>query len=83
MRVPLTWAPNDRSGGLPLADIFNETPTFGASPWPFITLMLAGFVIGIFGHITKTKALVALGIGLIFLGTFVLPLLLNLSKQPG
>jgi hypothetical protein len=83
MRVPLTWAPNDRSGGLPLSDIFNETPTFGASPWPFIVLMLAGFLIGIFGHISKTKGLVALGIGLIFLGTFVLPLLLNLSKQPG
>ena len=45
--------------------------------------MLAGFVIGIFGHITKTKVVVAIGIGLIFLGTFVLPLLLNLSKQPG
>jgi hypothetical protein len=44
--------------------------------------MVAGFVIGIFGHISKTKTLVALGIGLIFLGTFVLPLLVNLSKQP-
>jgi hypothetical protein len=66
-----------------LSAIFDETPTFGTSPWPFIALMLAGFVIGIFGHITKLKGLVALGIGLIFLGTFVLPLIITLSKSPG
>ena len=39
------------------------------------------FVIGIFGHITRVKALVALGIAMIFLGTLVLPLMINLSKQ--
>jgi hypothetical protein len=43
--------------------------------------MLAGFVIGIAGHITKLKTLVAIGIGLIFLGTLVLPLIVNLSKH--
>ena len=59
----------------------DPTPEFGSSPWPFIILMLVGFVVGIFGHITKIKTLVAIGIGLIFLGTLVLPLLINLSKQ--
>ena len=73
----------DRTRPLLIADIFDETPTFGASPWPFIVLMLAGFVIGIFGHISKTRALVALGIGLIFLGTFVIPLIVDLSHSPG
>jgi len=68
---------------LPLLSIFDETPTYGASPWPFIVMMLVGFVIGIFGHISKTRALVALGIGLIFLGTFVIPLIINLSHSPG
>jgi hypothetical protein len=65
-----------------LSAIFDETPTFGTSPWPFIILMLAGFLIGTFGHIAKLKGLVALGIGLIFLGTFILPLIVTLSKQP-
>jgi hypothetical protein len=59
----------------------DPTPEFGSSPWPFIILMLVGFVVGIAGHITKIKVLIALGIGLIFLGTLVLPLLINLSKQ--
>ena len=59
----------------------DPTPEFGSSPWPFIALLLLGFVIGIFGHITKIKTLQAIGIGMIFLGTAVLPLLVNLSKQ--
>lgn len=63
-----------------LGAIYDETPTFSANPWPFIALMVAGFVIGVFGHITRSRGTVALGIGLIFLGTFVLPLLLTLSR---
>lgn len=59
----------------------DPSPEFGASPWPFIALMLVGFLVGIFGHLAKSRALVATGIGLIFLGTLVLPLLINLSKQ--
>jgi hypothetical protein len=65
---------------LALAAIYDETPTFSANPWPFIALMAAGFVIGVFGHIARSRSAVALGIGLIFLGTFVLPLLLTLSE---
>ena len=59
----------------------DPSPEFGSSPWPFVILMLVGFVIGIFGHIIKSKPVIATGIGLIFLGTLVLPLIVNLSKQ--
>ena len=59
----------------------DPSPEFGSSPWPFVILMLTGFVIGIFGHIIKSKPVIATGIGLIFLGTLVLPLIVNLSKQ--
>ena len=59
----------------------DPTPEFGADPLPFVVLMLLGFVIGIFGHITKSKPVIAVGIGMIFLGTAVLPLIVNLSKQ--
>ena len=50
-------------------------------PRPFVAMMIAGFVIGVFGHIAKAKALVALGIGLIFLATFVFPLVANILKS--
>ena len=51
------------------------------SPGPYIALMLAGFVIGILGHLTKTRWLVAAGVVLISLGAFLLPLAANLSTE--
>jgi hypothetical protein len=63
------------------AFFYDPNPSFGASPTPFIVLMIAGFVIGVFGHITRTKGLVALGIGMIFLATFLLPLITNVLKS--
>jgi hypothetical protein len=56
---------------------YDPSPDFGTDPRPFVALMLVGFIVGIVGHLTRTKALVALGIGLIFLGTFLLPLAAN------
>lgn len=59
----------------PLADLFPH------SPGPYIALMLAGFVIGILGHLTKAKALIAAGVILIFLGALLFPLAANLTTQ--
>jgi hypothetical protein len=42
-------------------------------PLPFIALMGLGFVIGVGGHIYKSRAAVAAGIGIIFVAT-LLPL---------
>jgi hypothetical protein len=58
---------------LPLADLLPH------SPGPYIVLMLAGFAIGILGHLTATKWLVAAGVMLIFLGTLLLPLAANFT----
>jgi len=59
----------------PLADLFPH------SPGPYIALMLAGFVIGILGHVFRAKWLVAAGIALIFLGALLFPLAANLTTQ--
>ena len=56
---------------------YDPSPDFGTDPRPFVALMLVGFIVGVAGHLTRTKALIALGIGLIFLGTFLLPLAAN------
>ena len=56
---------------------YDPNPPFGTDPRPYVVMMVVGFVIGIAGHLTRTKALVALGIGLIFLATFLLPLAAN------
>jgi len=59
----------------PLADLFPH------SPGPYIALMLAGFVIGIVGHVFRAKWLVAAGVALIFLGALLFPLLANVTSQ--
>jgi hypothetical protein len=50
---------------------------------PYVSLMIAGFVIGIFGHMARSKWLVLIGIILIFLAALLLPLALNVfSEKP-
>ena len=60
---------------LPLADLLPH------SPGPYITLMLVGFAVGILGHLTATKWLVAAGVILIFLGALLFPLVANLTTE--
>jgi hypothetical protein len=43
--------------------------------------MIIGFVIGILGHLSRSRWLVAAGIILIFLGAFLFPLALNLTTK--
>ena len=66
---------------LQLGFSYDPSPDFGTDPRPYVALMLVGFVIGIAGHVTRTKALVVVGIGLIFLATFLLPLAANVLKS--
>ena len=49
---------------------------FSPSPVPFVVLMTVGFVVGVTGHVYRSRALVATGIGLIFIATLLLPLAL-------
>jgi hypothetical protein len=60
---------------LPLAQLFPTTPG------PYIALMLAGFVIGILGHLSGAKWLIAAGVILIFLGALLFPLAANLTSE--
>jgi hypothetical protein len=59
----------------------DPTPEFGADPKPYVTLMLAGLAVGIVGHIIRSRLLIILGVGAVFLGTFLLPLGVYLSKS--
>jgi hypothetical protein len=48
---------------------------------PYVALAAAGFAIGILGHLAGSNRLVAVGIALVFLGAFLLPLLVNLTES--
>jgi hypothetical protein len=51
------------------------------SPGPYIALMLIGFLVGVLGHLTRIRWLIAAGIALIFLGAFLFPLAANLTTE--
>ncbi len=53
---------------------------FSPSPVPFIVLMALGFVIGVGGHIYKSRPVIVTGIGLIFIATLLLPLAINATE---
>jgi hypothetical protein len=53
---------------------------FSPSPVPFIVLMGLGFVVGVAGHVYRSRPLVATGIGLILIATLLLPLALYATE---
>jgi hypothetical protein len=48
---------------------------------PYVTLMLLGFVLGILGHLFRSRWLVAIGLMLIVIGAFLLPLVLKATTN--
>jgi hypothetical protein len=51
------------------------------SPGPYVALIVAGFAIGILGHLTRVRWLVGAGVVLIFLGALLFPLAVNLTSS--
>ncbi|MEX2107571.1 MAG: hypothetical protein WD827_01640 [Solirubrobacterales bacterium] len=54
---------------------------FPHSAAPYIGLVLAGFAVGILGHLAGSRQLIVAGIILIFLGAFLYPLAVNLFES--
>ena len=50
---------------------------------PYVAMMGIGFFLGVFGHLSRSRWLVVIGILLIFLATLLFPIAVNLfSDQP-
>jgi hypothetical protein len=60
---------------LPLADLLPR------SIGPYLSLMLVGFFVGILGHLSRSKWLVAIGVIIVFLAAFLFPLALNVTTD--
>ena len=54
---------------------------FDPDPLPFIALMGLGFVVGVVGHVYRSRTAVATGIAMIFVATVLLPLGLYFSDR--
>jgi len=57
-----------------------QSGDFEISPSFFIALLGLGFVIGTFGHIVKSRTLVATGVILVFAATVFIPIALAVSN---
>ena len=47
---------------------------FSPSPVPFVGLMALGFLVGVTGHVYRSRPMIATGIGLVLIATLLLPL---------
>lgn len=65
----------DPGGGLP-----DERGGFRVSPTVFVVMLVAGFLIGSFGHLIKSRTLVAIGVLLIFLATVLVPITIHATR---
>jgi hypothetical protein len=53
---------------------------FEVSPTFFIVLFGVGFLVGTLGHLIRSRTLVVLGVGMVFLATVLLPLYYNIWR---
>jgi hypothetical protein len=53
---------------------------FEVSPAFFVTLFGVGFMIGIAGHVFRSRTLVAIGVLMIFLATVLIPVYLQATR---
>jgi len=58
----------------------DQTGRFRVDPAPFLLIFGLGALLGIFGHLFRSKVMVALGVSLIFLTTLIAPLYLTLTR---
>jgi hypothetical protein len=54
-----------------------QTGDFEVNPNFFFILLGLGFLIGIVGHLARSKTVIAIGVTLIFLATVFIPIALN------
>ncbi len=51
------------------------------SPMPYVVLMAFGFLVGIAGHVYRSRVAIASGIALVFVATLLLPLVVYVSEN--
>lgn len=58
----------------------DQSGGFRVSPRAFVAVLALGFVIGVAGHLVRSRAMVAFGIALIFGATVLVPVLLAIGN---
>jgi hypothetical protein len=64
-----------------MPDLASLTAMLPRNAGPYIWMVLAGFAVGILGHLSSSRRLIAAGVILICLGALLLPLVVNLTQD--
>jgi sulfite exporter TauE/SafE len=48
---------------------------------PYVTLMAVGFIVGIYGHLMRSRWVVAIGVIMVFLATLLFPLAIHVLED--
>jgi hypothetical protein len=57
-----------------------QTGDFEVSPAFFFVLFGIGFLVGVIGHVSRSRVLVAAGVIIVFMATVFLPIALNVAN---
>ena len=49
------------------------------SPGPYVALMFIGFAVGVLGHLSGYRILVAVGIGIVAVGAALIPFIISVG----
>jgi hypothetical protein len=64
----------------PGRDLPDQSGGFRVSPTLFVVAFGIGFMVAIAGHLFRSRTLVAIGIGMIFLSTVLVPIYLQILR---
>ncbi len=56
------------------------SPELGTEPGPYVALFLAGLVVGVLGNLLRSRTILATGVLMVMLATFILPLVVALGR---
>jgi hypothetical protein len=61
--------------------VFPPATVLPESIGPYLSLMVLGFLVGIVGHLSRSRWLVAIGVLMVFLATVIFPLTLIATED--
>lgn len=66
---------------LPDLETINIAAFLPRDIWPYMALMIAGFVVGLGGHLLQMKPMILIGVLMIFVATVVFPIAINIAHD--
>jgi hypothetical protein len=67
---------------LVIASVLDKERLFSDWRWPLIVLAVAGFALGVIGHLISSRTAIITGIALVFMAVLIFPIALYVRGVP-